>query len=159
MYFLQLGNQFRKDSYFTPTFGAGLKYNNRYSLYYSFSAPSEIGFSHRVGIKFEFGASSKTKKYIPKSGKDLSKAPSDLTAKITNNNLFISWESMPNTVYNVYAKNANNKWTKLTKKPINDNWLVLKNPKQGKKYTFTVTAIRNDIESPYAKEAVVNVKK
>lgn len=156
-YYLQVGNQLRTDSYFTPTFGAGLTYDNQYSLYYAFSVPSEIGFSHRIGLKFEFGSIT-SPKYVSPSVKLSAIPPSNLTAKISNGNLFISWGSVPNATYNVYAKGAQNKWVKLTKSPIDDNYLVLKNPKKGKKYTFTVTTIKNDIESPYAKETIIYVK-
>ena len=158
MFYIQVGNQLRKDSYFTPTFGAGLTYNNHYSLYYSFSAPSEIGFSHRIGIKFEFGSISSSK-YVPRSTKISVKAPTGLSVKITNGNIFISWESMPNTYYNVYAKNAENRWIKLTKSPIKKNYLALKNPTSGKQYTITITALKDGTESAYAKEVVLNVKK
>lgn len=158
MYFLQIGNQFRTDSYFTPTFGAGLTYNSRYSLYYSFSSPSEIGFSHRVGIKYQFGSISSTK-YLPSSTKISVKAPMGISAKVIKGNLSINWKGTSNTYYNVYAKNENDKWTKLTKKPISDNFLVLKNPKKGKTYRFCVTALKNGSESPYSRETIIYVKK
>lgn len=158
-FFLLVGNHFRKDSYFTPAFGVGFKYDNRYSLYYSFSDPSEIGFSHRIGIKFEFGFSSPSQKYFSSPGNHVHSAPKGLSAKISNGNIFIHWLSLPNTLYNVYAKNADNKWIKITKDPVHDNYLLLKNPKEGKAYTFCVTAINDNIESSYSKEVVLYVKK
>jgi len=157
MFYLLAGNQFRKDSYFTPTFGAGLAYSG-YSLFYSFSAPSEIGFSHRIGIKFQFGYISSAK-YVPSSPKVSVKAPTGISAKVANGNLSINWKRTANTYYLVFAKNQNNKWIKLTKKPMKDNFLVLKNPKKGKTYRFCVKAIKNGTESPYSREAVVYVKK
>lgn len=159
MFFLLVGNNFRKDSYFTPAFGVGIKYDNRYSLYYSFSDPSEIGFSHRFGIKFEFGFSAPSQKYISQTSNYRHSAPTGLTAKISNGNLFIHWQSIPNTLYNVYAKNADNKWIKITKDPVSDNYLLLKNPKTDKAYTFCVTALNDNVESPYSKEVVLYVKK
>jgi hypothetical protein len=156
MFFLLAGNQFRTDSYFTPTFGAGLTYDNSYSLFYSFSAPSEIGFSHRIGIKFEFGSSGST--YVPGSAKVTVNTPAGVSAKVDENNLSISWQEIAGAYYHVYAKNENNKWTRLTKTPIRDNFLVLKNPKGGKTYRFCVTSVVNGSESSYSREAIIYVK-
>jgi len=158
MFYLQAGNQFRTDTYFTPTSGAGFTYNNSYSLFYSFSAPSDIGISHHIGIKFEFGSISRTAKISHNAPLSL-KAPSNISVKVSDNILTINWQEVPGANYNVYGKNEDNQWTKLTPNPVSDHFLVLKNPRRGKMYTFCVTAVRNGLESAYSRETIIYVKK
>ena len=157
MIYIQAGNQVRTDAYFTPTFGIGFTYDN-YNLAYSFSSPSEIGNSHRIGFKYQFG-SVRSSIYKPSSAKVPLRAPTNISAKVDNNILTISWKQTAGLYYNVYAKDEKNKWVKLTKSPIRNNHMELKNPTGGKTYKFCVTALKNGNESSYSREAIIYVKK
>lgn len=157
MIHIQAGNQVRADAYFTPTFGIGFSYDS-YSLGYSFSSPSEIGISHRIGFKYEFG-SARSSVYLPSSSKTLLRAPANVSAKIENNILSLNWTGQAGLYYNVYAKDEMNKWVKLTTSPIRDSHMELKNPTKGKTYKFCVTGLKNGKESAYSREAIIYVKK
>jgi hypothetical protein len=157
-YYVQIGNQFRGDSPFTPSFGLGGSITDKIEFNYSFSSPSEVGFSNRIGFKFNFGAGAPARIFKPTTAAQINLIPpKGLKVQLQNENLFISWESISGLKYNVYAKNSEGLWTKITKEPLSENYLVLKNPKPSTSYTFCVTGVQGETESAYSSEVTINV--
>lgn len=158
---LRAGNQVRQENMLTPAFGAGLQFLNRYQIDYSFYSPSELGATHRFGIKFKLNTPNNNYAKPVQSyyRKNSLQTPQNVTAKISKENLIISWKEQQGALYNVYARYSDNKtWKKITKTPISKNLKILKKPMVKGKYFFCVTLIIDKFESAFSKEAVIDVK-
>ena len=94
-----------------------------------------------------------------KTHKNRLKPPVYVNVKIKNNRVDINWNSINGVLYNIYARvQSKNKWVILNKKPVTDNSISFKKPRTKTKFYFKVTTILNGHESPFSKEAVLNVK-
>lgn len=159
-YSIQAGNQFRQNNTFTPSFGAGLKIKDQYNLFYSFASPSELGSTHRIGIKFEFDPPERT--FTPRSSVSRPQplpVPTGLTLLYYDNKLELNWQKDGNRLYNVYARDTENKWKKLNSEPIKENYIIFSNPRINKNYTFCITTVDDNRESSFSKEATIHVDK
>ncbi len=159
-YSIRLGNQIRQNSAITPAFGVGIKIKEQYTIYYSFSSLAELGSTQRLGFRFNFNHTTRQRLSRPSYIKRPLLPPKKIVLRLQRGNISIKWEKGNHNVsYNIYAKGApSQKWKQLNKSPIKDNFIVFKNAKQGKVYTFCITSVINNQESTFSKEARLYVK-
>ncbi|MCB9057881.1 MAG: PorV/PorQ family protein [Calditrichae bacterium] len=162
---LMVGNQFRSENTFTPSFGAGFSVTDQFHLTYAFSVPSDLGSTHRFGFKFEFNKP--VRSYVtrrspivpekPTQPEKSLESPRDITFLLYDNKLELRWKKQEDALYNVYGRDPDNKWVKLNSEPVKENYIVFYNPKSGKKYSFSVSAVVGEKESPLSKEVSIYV--
>jgi hypothetical protein len=155
---LRLGNNYNPNSPFTPSFGIGFSIKGRYEINYAFADYADLGAVHRAGFTFRF-----KKPYVYKKRKTAASVrllpPSNLSAKVKNNELILSWDAIPNVQYNIFAKRSSaGKWIKINKKPLYNNHLSFKKPKSAGILYFKANSIYNGQESSYSEEISIHVK-
>jgi len=159
---LRIGNRFTTYETLTPSFGAGFNFNQKYYLDYTFVNYADLGGTHRLGFSFHFNQkSTNTKSY---SSYDSSKPtvlipPTNVTAKISGNELNISWDRVAGVQYNVYARHSSQtNWKKLNDSPLYNNSMKFKSPIASGVYYFRVSSIFGGKESNFSKEVNIYVK-
>ncbi len=159
---LRIGNQFRAWQNLNPVFGAGLNISERYLFDYTFYAHNDLGATHRIGFTFRFNipATRFSRKYYSakKETKTLS-APQRVSAQIISDKLFVKWQKVAGSRYNVYARSSKEKpWKKLNRHPLYANQMEFKKPAHKCSISIVVSSVMGDAESAFSKEVIINVQ-
>lgn len=165
---LRTGNQFGTGDLFTPSFGLGLGFEERYILNYTYFSNSDLGGTHRIGFTFNlFSPRGNTYRSQDNrsrlSGKRVDKIsvrkPRNLRVFFRQGRMVIQWSKVENAHYNVYARySGKSGWKKITKTPLTQNGIDYKIPIVPGRYYFRVTALVNHVESHFSEEAYIDVK-
>jgi hypothetical protein len=160
-FFLRFGNKFLPGQNFLPSYGLGLKFNDKYSMAYTFIDHENLGYTHRAGFTFYFDISSSrviTPTYSA-SKTPVLRAPKNVQAYLTMEKMVVKWDKVLGLRYNVYARTSKaNKWKKLNRHPLYANTMEFKKPRSKGKYFIVVRSVSATGESEYSKEVKVNVK-
>jgi hypothetical protein len=158
---LRIGNKFTTYESFSPSFSAGFNFKQKYYVDYTFVNYADLGGIHRLGFSFHFNRkSSKTKSlgYYDSSKPVSLVPPNNINAKISGNELHVTWERIADVQYNVYAKHSTKiEWVKLNKSPLYNNSMKFKKPKTSGIYYFRVTSEFGGKESNNSKEVNIYV--
>ena len=165
---LRTGNQFSTGDLFTPSFGLGLAFEERYILNYTYFSNSDLGSTHRIGFTFNLYSPGK-KAFRPqdnrpgsigkKVGKITVQKPRNLRVFFRRDRIVIQWSKVENAHYNVYARySEKSEWKKITPTPVKQNSVDYKIPIIPGRYYFRVTALVNGRESNFSDEAYIDVQ-
>lgn len=154
---LRFGNKAEDLSEFAPSFGAGLRVQDNFSIDYSFYSNYDLGGTHRFGLAYDFNMTDlKRRKPVRQTpGKlkynELLAAPRNVKILENGTKLKLVWDPLKNVQYNVYAMfSSNNQWVKITKTPISENYFECKRPTVKGTYIFRITTVLNQYESQYS---------
>jgi hypothetical protein len=159
--YLRLGNKFSSVKPFEPAFGTGFKIQDKYFFNYTLYHHSELGMTHRIG--FTFKLPERRKNYFPSAYPSLEqevlRPPSNLSVRINEDRLLLSWYSVAGAQYNVYARYAEGGgWKKLNENPLIATAMSFKKPIITGEYHFRVSSIIDGKESTFSEEVKIDVK-
>ena len=161
-FYMRLGNQFLRGQNLQPSYGLGLRFDDKYNLAYTFVGHENLGYTHRAGFTFYFDISAsrvvKSSSYRHTKTPVL-RAPKNVLAYLTADKMVVKWDKVIGLRYNVYARTSvKQQWKKLNRHPLYSNSMEFKKPKNTGNFHIVVRSVSTTGESEYSKEVKVHVK-
>jgi hypothetical protein len=95
---------------------------------------------------------------IPIEEKKSLSPPSDIQVKVISGKLVISWETIPDSDFNVYARiEGKSDWKKLNELPLKDNSISFKKPGVKGVYKFRITSVFNNREGDFSEVGSIKI--
>ena len=138
-----------RDFYTGFSVGFGIHLDN-HSLDYCFNDCGALGNLHRLGVTFRFEKLRLKRKTIRPDGVLLN-PPKNLRIEPFDGQMILRWDGVEDCSYNVYVCHTEQReWRRINRQLLSQLRLTIKRPKVEGIYNFTVTAVINNTESPFA---------